>query len=424
MKRKIIWILLLFLSFNCITIHATDNDEQLYKSLEIFSEVLRYIEKNYVTPQDPHKLIQNAIKGMVKELDPHSSYLTKEEHEELLIETKGSFTGIGIEITIRDNVLTVVSPIEGTPAYKAGLKAGDRIIKIDGVSTHDMTLMDAVKRIRGPKGTKVRLTIIRKDEEKPLEFEIKRDVIPLKSVWAHPITKEIGYIRISSFQGSTYKDLKRELAKLKQNGDLKGLILDLRNNPGGLLSQAVKVADMFLSSGTIVLTKGRKDSDKMEFKAHSEKDDISQHLIILVNEGSASASEIVAGALKDNHRAIILGTKTFGKGTVQTILPLSDGSGLRLTTAMYYTPSGRSIQLTGIEPDITVELINPAKKEGKSKKRFREKDLQEHFIKDKRSKDISKKSQYYDKKAEDMIKRDNQIRYAFELLRSWDLFQR
>ena len=350
--------------------HVTAGTSDVYKNIEIFAEVLREIERNYVEPQDPQRLIYGAIKGMVQSLDPHSSFLSKEEHKELLIETKGSFTGVGIEITVRDNVLTVVSPIEGTPAYEAGLQAGDQIIKIDGKPTNDMTLMDAVKTIRGPKGTVVNLTIRREGADKVLEFAITRDVIPLKSVRHLLLTPKIAYVRISNFQSRTEEDLSAALEDVENGRNLKGLILDLRNNPGGLLSQAIKVSDLFLDSGLIVSTKGRNEAQNMVVSAHKIEKVRDYPIIALVNGGSASAAEILAGALQDNKRALILGTKTFGKGSVQTILPLSDGSGLRLTTAKYYTPNGKSIQLSGITPDINLKFIPPAEKKALQKAVF------------------------------------------------------
>ncbi|MBW1855376.1 MAG: S41 family peptidase, partial [Deltaproteobacteria bacterium] len=369
----------LFFKGNNGDVKADTNE--VYRNIEIFTEVLRQVEDNYVEPQDAHKLIYGAIKGMVQSLDPHSSFMTKEEHQDLLIDTKGSFFGIGIEITIRDNILTVVSPIEDTPADKAGLKAGDKIIKIDDKSTNDMTLIDAVKYIRGQKGTKVKLTISREGIDKPLGFNITRDEIPLRSVRSHLLDNNIGYVRISSFRGKTVDDLGDALDKLEKGRELKGLILDLRNNPGGLLTQAIKVSDQFLDSGLIVSTKGRNQDQNIEVSAHKNKKERRYPIVVLVNSGSASAAEIVAGALQDNKRALILGTRTFGKGSVQTILPLSDGSGLRLTTARYYTPSGRSIQLSGISPDIEVEYIpQNDKDETESHSFIREKDLKGHML--------------------------------------------
>jgi carboxyl-terminal processing protease len=400
----------------------------VYKNIEIFTEVLREIEENYVEPQDPQKLIEGAIKGMVQSLDPHSSFMTKEEHQELMMETRGSFTGIGIEITVKDGMLTVVSPIEGTPAYIAGLKAGDRIVKIEGKPTKDMTLIDAVKQIRGPKGSQVNLTILRENETKPLEFAIVRDVIPLKSVRHLALSPEVGYVRVSNFQSKTSEELDSALEDLEKGRKLTGLILDLRNNPGGLLSQAIEVSELFLDSGVIVSTKGRDSSQDITATAHKNKRVRSYPIIVLVNGGSASASEIVAGALQDNHRALILGTRTFGKGSVQTILPLSDGSGLRLTTARYYTPSGRSIQLSGIIPDIQLPFVPPNDKESKAPpKVVREEDLDRHMEKepDQSGQEVEEdKSSPEEKQAKALLQKDNQARRAFELLKTWSVFSK
>ena len=430
-KKQFVEIILLsllmlgILSFNGNSRDVKADTSDIYKNIEIFTEVLRQIEDNYVEPQETQKLIYGAIKGMVQSLDPHSSFMTKEEHKELLIETKGTFSGVGIEITLRDNILTVVSPIEGTPAYEAGIKSGDKIIKIDNKPTNDISITDAVKRIRGPKGSKVKLTIKREAVDKPLEFLITRDVIPLISVRSYILTPEIGYIRISNFQSKTTGDLSKALEKIEDGRKLKGLILDLRNNPGGLLSQAIKVSDVFLDSGIIVSTKGRKSSQDMQIPAHKNEKERNYPIIVLVNEGSASAAEIVAGALQDNKRALILGTKTFGKGSVQTILPLSDGSGLRLTTAKYYTPSGRSIQLSGILPDINMRFVPATEKELKEIPNFvREKDLRGHMPRETEDEETEKKSEVNegDKRIKMLLKRDNQVRHAVELLKTWNIF--
>ena len=406
--------------------HVKAGTGDVYRNIEIFTEVLRQIEENYVEPEDSQKLIYGAIKGMVQSLDPHSSFMTKEEHQELLIETKGSFSGVGIEISVRDNVLTVVSPIEGTPAFAAGIKAGDQIVRIDNKPTSDMTLTDAVKSIRGKKGTKVKLTVVREGVDKPLEFTITRDVIPLRSVRHYLLTPEVGYIRISNFQSKTANDLSSALEKLQKAHKLEGLILDLRNNPGGLLSQAIEVSDTFLDTGIIVSTKGRNSEQDMAVSAHKNKVPIEFPMIVLVNGGSASASEIVAGALQDNKKALILGTKTFGKGSVQTILPLSDGSGLRLTTARYYTPSGKSIQASGITPDIEIEFIPPAEKEETDKPRFlREKDLKGHMTNDSEAEsepEDTEKDDEPDARVKMLLENDNQVRYAVQLLKSWNIF--
>ena len=435
--KKIMFCFMIFLCCSIFIVYPygwSKQDEsgaktdEIYRNLEIFSEVIRQIQENYVEKKTSKELIQNAIKGMVGSLDPHSQYMTKEEHQELIIETKGSFTGVGIEITMKDNVLTVVSPIEGTPAFKAGIKAGDRIIKINGKSTVDMTLMDAVKLIRGPKGTKVKLTIKREGVKEPIDFEIVRDVIPLKTVKKHMLTPNIAYIRISSFQGNTLDDLQKALSELEKKFKIKGLILDLRNNPGGLLTQAIKVSDLFLDSGIIVSTKGRNGSQNMVVKAHKGKYPQDFPMIVLVNGGSASAAEIVAGALQDNNRALILGTKTFGKGSVQTIIPLSDGSALKLTTARYYTPSGRSIQLSGIIPDIEVEFRPTKGKEikGKKKRHFiREEDLKGHIDVESNKKNRKQGLNLLnDEKVKKLVRRDNQVRYALQLLQNWNKFSR
>lgn len=430
-KKRFVFSIILVSLLVCGTIFFRGNNfevkadtEEVYKNIEILTEVLRQIEKNYVETQDPKDLIYGAIKGMVRSLDPHSSFMSKEEREEFMMETKGSFTGIGIEITIKDNVLTVVSPIEDTPAYKAGIKAGDKIIKVGDKSTKDMTIMGAVKKIRGPKGTEVKLTVAREGAEKPLEFSITRDVIPLRSVRHHLLTPDIGYIRISNFQSKTTKDLSSALEELEKDRKLKGLVLDLRNNPGGLLSQSIEVADLFLDSGGIVSTKGRSNSHDIKATAHKNKTQRNYPIIVLVNGGSASAAEIVSGALQDNKRALILGTRTFGKGSVQTILPLSDGSGLRLTTARYYTPSGKSIQSSGITPDIEIEFLPPSEKEKKEPRRImREENLEGHVLDgDGGEKQKTTQETKNDERVKELLEKDNQLRHALQLLQTWTIF--
>lgn len=434
-NKRIIFVILLIsllmagiLLINGGSGHVKAGTGDIYKNIEVFTEVLRQIEKNYVEPQDPQEMIYGAIKGMVQNLDPHSSFMTKEEHQDLLIETKGSFSGVGIEISVRDKVLTVVSPIEGTPAYAAGIQAGDKIVRINDKSTSEMTLTDAVKSIRGKKGTKVKLTVIREAAEKPLDFTITRDVIPLKSVRNYLLAPDIGYVRVSTFQSNTSKDLNIALEKLETGRTLKGLILDLRNNPGGLLSQAIEVSDIFLDSGLIVSTKGRNASQDMEVSAQKNKTKRDYPILVMVNGGSASASEIVAGALQDNKRALTLGTRTFGKGSVQTILPLSDGSGLRLTTAKYYTPSGRSIQASGITPDIEIEFVPPVQEEKKDGPQImREQDLKGHMINDTTESKEEQKEEKEDEttlKIKMLLERDNQVRHALQLLKTWDIFSK
>ncbi|MDA8165007.1 MAG: S41 family peptidase, partial [Desulfobacteraceae bacterium] len=364
---------------------AATSPPGIYKNLELFANVLSIIQESYVEQVDSQKLIHGAIRGMLSTLDPHSSYLNPEEYQELQVETSGSFSGIGIEITLRDDVLTVVSPIEGTPAYAAGLKAGDKIIKIGDELTKDMDLTDAVRKLRGPQGSKITISVHRDGWRDLKEFTLTRDVIPIHSVKSRMLEPGFGLVRIASFQTKTSSDLKQALNDLGKKGKLKGLILDLRNNPGGLLDQAVQVADLFIDHGVIVSTKGRLKDQNMTFSAHDNGDRYNFPMVVLVNEGSASASEIVAGALKDHHRALILGAQTFGKGSVQTIIPLGEGSGLRLTTARYYTPNGTCIQAKGITPDIIVptkiaENEDKAEPEATEPIQFlREKDLKHHI---------------------------------------------
>lgn len=330
---------------------------ETYQTIEAFANVLTMVQRNYVDEVSTEQLIDGAINGMLASLDPHSAYLTPDLYKELQVDTRGSFGGLGIEITQRNGVLTVVSPIEDTPAFRAGIKPGDQIVKIDNEFTKDMTLVQAVKLMRGPEGSKIHLTIRREGVPDWIELSLKREVIQIKSVKYRVLEPHYGYLRITQFQERTEHDAKAALEALeKESGGLQGLVLDLRNNPGGLLSQAVKVADLFLDSGLVVYTEGRQENQAQKFYAHMGARTADFPIVVLVNGGSASASEIVAGALQDHKRALVLGTQTFGKGSVQTILPMSEGdSAVRLTTARYYTPNGRSIQATGITPDIILE---------------------------------------------------------------------
>ena len=327
-----------------------------YEDLKIFTEVLSYVEANYVEEVEPERVIHGAIRGMLRSLDPHSSFMPPEMFGEMQVETEGRFGGLGIEITIRDDVLTVVAPIEETPAFRAGVMAGDQIVLVEGESTKDMTLIEAVKRLRGPEGTEVTIGIMRPGFTEPRDFTIVRAVIKIKSVRWTRLPDDVGYIKVRSFQKTTVNEVKEAVRELESQG-MSALVLDLRNNPGGLLDQAISVSELFLEDGKlIVYTKGRLTNQDM--KGFSKGGNIwsSQPLAILINGGSASASEIVAGALKDWDRATLIGTQSFGKGSVQTIIPLSDGSGLRLTTAKYYTPNNAEIHGEGITPDIIVEL--------------------------------------------------------------------
>ena len=359
----------------------TDDLQETYKNLEVFSNVLSITQQNYVDDIDTKEALEGAIKGLLTSLDPHSSFLKPEDFKELQDETKGSFSGIGIEITLKDDMLTVVSPIEDTPAFKAGIQAGDKIIKIEDESTKDMSIFEAVKQLRGEKGSEVTISIHREDWTDLEEFTIVRDVIPIHSVRSDILESGYGYIRISNFQRNTSNDLKKSIKKLLVEGILKGLVLDLRNSPGGLLDISVKVADIFLDEGIIVSTRGRIKDQNLEFSAHGEGPDYDFPIVVLINGGTASASEIVAGALQDHERALIMGTQSFGKGSVQTIIPMADGAGLRLTTARYYTPNGTSIQATGITPDVLVPDV-PVKEDDDDKepiKFLREKDLKHHL---------------------------------------------
>jgi carboxyl-terminal processing protease len=326
-----------------------------YENLKVFTEVLSYIEANYVDEVEPEKLVQGAIRGMLKTLDPHSSFMPQDVYREMQVETEGRFGGLGIEITVRDDVLTVVAPIEGTPAFRAGLQAGDQIVKIEGESTKDMSLIDAVKKLRGPEGSAVTVGIFRKGFTEPQDFTLTRAIIQIKSVRWKKLQDDIGYVRLRSFQKTTTEELEDALQDLEEQR-IRGLVLDLRNNPGGLLEQAISVSDEFLEAGKlIVYTKGRLASQNMKGYSKNDRAHVGYPIAILINNGSASASEIVAGALQDLGRATLVGSQSFGKGSVQTIIPLSDGSGLRLTTAKYYTPKGREIHGKGITPDIVVD---------------------------------------------------------------------
>ncbi len=334
----------------------SEGKEGVYEKLKLFTEVMEIVQREYVEEVKPEDLIIGAIQGMLQSLDPHSSYLTPDMFKELQVETKGSFGGLGIEIGIRDGILTVISPIEDTPAWRAGIKAGDKIIKIDGEPTKGLSLMECVKRLRGPKGTKVTITIMREGFTEPKDFTIVRDIIKIKSVKARKLENGFVYLRIAQFQERTADDFSKAIEDLEKETKIRGMVLDLRSNPGGLLNQAVEIADFFLDKGVIVTVKGRGE-ERMEFRAKEEGTLPHWPVVVLVNHGSASASEIVAGALQDYGRAVIMGRRTFGKGSVQTIIPLEDGSGIRLTTARYFTPKGRSIQEKGIEPDITLEHV-------------------------------------------------------------------
>ncbi len=349
------------------------------EELRTFTEVFSRIKSDYVEAVDDKKLLQDAIQGMLAGLDPHSSYLEPEGYKEIRVGTEGEFGGLGIEVTMEDGFVKVVSPIEDTPAAKAGLKTGDLIIRLDDKAVKGMTLNEAVKYMRGKPGSDITLTVAREGNNKPLKFTLTRSVIKIQSVKSRILEDGFGYVRITQFQSNTADNLKDALVKLKsQNkGELKGLVLDLRNNPGGVLNAAVAVSDAFLTKGLIVYTDGRIPDSQLRFNATPADLLNGAPMVVLVNGGSASASEIVAGALQDHKRAVIMGTKTFGKGSVQTILPMSNGSALKLTTARYYTPNGRSIQATGIMPDVITEEAKVTKRE--KDETLKEADLSGHL---------------------------------------------
>lgn len=352
-----------------------------FEDLRTFTEIFGRIKRDYVEPVSDKQLLEYAVRGMLSGLDPHSDYLSIEQYKELQEGTTGQFGGLGIEVTMESGFVKVVSPIDDTPAQRAGIKAGDLIVRLDDQPVKGMTLGDAVKIMRGEPGSEIILTIIREGESAPLNISIKRDIIKVKSVKNRMLEKDYGYVRISSFQSRTGESLKKALMDLKKEngGSLKGLVLDLRNNPGGVLNAAVAVSDLFLDKGLIVYTEGRIENSEMRFSA--APDDLLEGapMVALINSGSASASEIVAGALQDHKRAVIMGEKSFGKGSVQTILPTSNGAAVKLTTARYYTPSGRSIQAEGIEPDILLDRVKLESVNTPEFKPVKEADLSHHL---------------------------------------------
>jgi len=380
-----------------------------YENLRLFTEVLSIVQSQYVDEVAVKDIIYSAIKGTLRGLDPHSSFLDADMYREMQVETSGVFRGLGIEITLRDDVLTVVSPIDGTPAYRVGIQSGDRIVKIEGLTTKDMQLTDAVKRMRGKPGTKIIISIMREGFTEPKDFEITREQIHVQSVRAVLLEPGIEYIRLRQFQEQTAQDMEAALDKFTKNGKIQGLVLDLRNNPGGLLTSAVEVSERFIEAGKLVVyTEGRVRNQNMRFQANAKRVYSDFPIVVLVNQGSASASEIVAGALQDHGRAVVLGTQTFGKGSVQTIIPLSDGSGLRLTTAKYFTPKGRSIHGKGLTPDIIVEVPKvtaaaaPAEQPAPGKP----------------------SGQTVDTKTQDDLKRDPQLQRALDLLKAMRILDR
>lgn len=410
-------------------------------SLKLLTEVLRQVEENYVEKVDRKKLLEGAVNGMLAALDPHSVYLPPEPFTEMKVEMSGSFGGLGIEISLKEGKLTVVSPIEDTPAWRAGIKAGDHIWKIDGTPTRDLTIVQAVKRMRGERGTKVTLTVLRNGETQPRVFPLVRDIIKTRSLKARTLEPGYGYVRISHFQERTGDDFAAALRNLRaeNGGTLKGLVLDLRNNPGGLLDMAVAVAGRFvgerLDNGLIVYTEGREEFARRRYSATVGDKEPRYPLVVLINSGSASASEIVAGALQDHGRAVIMGTPSFGKGSVQSVVPMKDGAGLKLTTALYYTPKGRSIQAKGIIPDIIVENAELKTVAEDRREEFHERDLDNHLgnggdksrpepVEGAVEKPAGKKAPGKEGSRElppgEEAKYDHQLNRALDLLKSWE----
>jgi len=394
-----------------------------YQQLQKFSQVMEMVRRTYVEDVTDEKLIDGALSGMLSSLDPHSSYMDKEMYGQMTVDTKGEFGGLGIEISSAEGGIRIVSPIEDTPADRAGVKAGDLIIKIEDELARDMSLAEAVKKMRGKPGTEIMLTIFRKTEGAPLEIKIVRDIIKVKSVKSDLLAPGYAYLRITQFQERTDSLLKKQIKALKKRsgGKLSGVVLDLRNNPGGLLNQAVEVSDLFLESGNIVSTKSRAGKN-LTFDARSGDVLKELPLIVLINGGSASASEIVAGALQDHHRAVLMGTKSFGKGSVQSVVPLPDGTAIKVTTALYYTPSGRSIQATGIDPDITVEQVLVKQEDGEKKKKepfISERALKGHLSNGngKEKKKEKTKGEGPSEKMKARLPLDTQLQRALDLLR-------
>ena len=391
-----------------------------YASLRRFSQVLDLVEHHYVKDVTQKDLINGALKGMLQGLDPHSTFMSAEEYKEMQETTSGEFFGVGIEISMENNQVVVVAPIEDTPAFRAGLRAGDLIMTIDGQSTQELSLQEVVSRIRGPKGSEVELTIVHADDKSSQTVRIVRDAIPLISVKSKMLEDGFYWVRLTRFSERSTEELKKALKaaekECKDQGGLKGIVFDLRNNPGGLLDQAVSISDIFLSQGAIVSIKGRAANERV-YEAKAQKDDVTVPLVVLINAGSASASEIVAGALHDQNRALIMGERSFGKGSVQNIIPLPDGSGVKLTVALYYTPSGSSIQAEGIVPDVEVPFEMPRQEEKTQPKLLvREQDLNRHLENSKDKKDGKEKSKT--EEAKEQLQKDNQLRMALQMVKA------
>ncbi|MBE0426251.1 MAG: S41 family peptidase [Nitrospirae bacterium] len=422
LRKRIILTIILIFAFASAGIFIgkfiVDAEEDVYEELKVFTEALSIVKKNYVDEAKTKDLIYGAMKGMLTTLDPHSAFLTPEQYKEMQVDTKGEFGGIGIQIGVKEGMLTVIAPIEDTPAYKAGIKAGDKIIKINDEITKDMSLHDAVSKMRGTPSTPVKIAILREGWTETKDFTIIREIIKIKSVKSNVFEDSIGYIKINQFQEQTASDLSNAIDNLEKD-NIDSLILDLRNNPGGLLNSAVDVTGQFIPTGKLVVFIKDKKGHKIEYRSSESNPTLNLPMIVVVNQGSASASEIVAGALKDWNRAVVIGVQTFGKGSVQSVIPMSDGSALRLSTARYYTPKGTSIQATGIVPDI---VVKPEIKDGEKKRpAIREIDLERHLD----NKQIEEKP----REEEEMIpveldeKEDIQLQRAIDLLKTWKVFK-
>ena len=421
---------ILFVSVSTAAVSQIDNKTiaDLYSQIELFSYALTTIQSEYVDEKTPQDLIYGSLQGMLGALDPHSQFLTPDDYKDLKTETQGKFGGLGIEISIRDGLLTVVTPIEDTPAWRVGMQAGDRIVKIEDELTKDITLSDAVKKLRGEPGTEVNVTVLREREFKLHDFSIVREIIRIQDVKDPQIlTDNIGYVRLTEFREDSHHEIHKVLAELRKEG-ANSLIFDLRNNPGGLLNIAISITEEFLPEGQVIVsTKGRRESQTMITKSEASPDKILDWpIVIMINEGSASGSEILAGALQDNKRAVILGTQSFGKGSVQSVIPLPDGSGLRLTTSKYFTPSGRSIHGKGITPDVDVDRIYPEEEDEVDENGKKEKKIEEVFenikteeIENKQKADIEKKQH----EARKRLLEDNQVQSAISVIKGIRIFK-
>ncbi|MBF0537055.1 MAG: S41 family peptidase [Nitrospirae bacterium] len=400
------------------TVKVVNAEAEVYQDLRLFTEVINIVKTSYVEEVKTKDLIYGAIKGMISSLDPHSGFMTPELFKEMKVDTKGEFGGVGIQIGKKGGFITVIAPIEDTPAYEAGIKAGDIIVKVNGESTEKMTLFDAVSKMRGPKGSKVTISIMRKGMSAPKDYTLMRDIIKVQSVKSKVVDESIAYLKVTQFQEKTVSDLVKAIDKLKEK-KLTAVILDLRNDPGGLLQGAVGVTEQFLPANKLVVYIKDRSGDKKEFLTEGVDKFEKLPMAVIVNEGSASASEIVAGALKDWNRAIIIGTTTFGKGSVQSVLPLSDGAGLRLTTARYYTPKGISIQNTGITPDVVVKI---KAEDGKDHVIMREKDLEGHLRNDQSESSDNEEPEKAPLEVDE--KDDVQLQRAIDVLKTWDVMRK